>query len=205
MDWDVNLITKAGLLCFCTLFNLVVFWNKWSSANCVFEAFSSLYILVGSPPNQDSLNIWEAISSSVPNLTVDKGTSFPLSFYTCYGSLFKTIELAGKKKSDNRYENLQIYSKNQSSTICGWLYFQTQTNNLLHVIEDFSACSRQLINFHKSVVYFSNNMSPTTCQIISGILQVRELDIFDEKYRGLPFLCEETEKYHSQHSFRKLI
>ncbi|XP_026437406.1 uncharacterized protein LOC113335597 [Papaver somniferum] len=62
-----------------------------------------------------------------------------------------------------------------------------QTNNLLQVIENFSACSGQLINFHKSVVFFSKNTSPSSAQIISGNLQVRQLSINVEKYLGLPF------------------
>ncbi|XP_026428428.1 uncharacterized protein LOC113324327 [Papaver somniferum] len=49
---------------------------------------------------------------------------------------------------------------------------QVQTNTLLKVIEDFSKCSGHLIDFHKSVVYFSKNTNPYICQIISGLLQL---------------------------------
>ncbi|XP_026428152.1 uncharacterized protein LOC113324027 [Papaver somniferum] len=52
-----------------------------------------------------------------------------------------------------------------------------QTNKLLQVIEDLSACSGQLINFHKSVFFFNKNTSTSSAQISSGNLQVRQLSI----------------------------
>ncbi|XP_026400051.1 uncharacterized protein LOC113295938 [Papaver somniferum] len=47
-----------------------------------------------------------------------------------------------------------------------------QTRKLLQLIEDFSFCSGQLINFHKSAIYFTKNMSPSSFQTVSGFLQV---------------------------------
>lgn len=69
-----------------------------------------------------------------------------------------------------------------------------QTNKLLQVIEEFSACLGQLINFNKYVVYFSLNMEPSSCQIFSGILQVREMNLKEEQYLGLPFFWVQTGK-----------
>ncbi|XP_026458950.1 uncharacterized protein LOC113359551 [Papaver somniferum] len=45
----------------------------------------------------------------------------------------------------------------------------------------------QLLNFNKSAVYFSSNLLPEDCQTIGGALQVRYLNISDEKYLGLSF------------------
>ncbi|XP_026378777.1 uncharacterized protein LOC113273242 [Papaver somniferum] len=64
---------------------------------------------------------------------------------------------------------------------------ETQVHKLLDAITQFSQCSGQLINFSKSAVYFSSNTIPDDCQVISGTLQVRSLNISDEKYLGLPF------------------
>ncbi|XP_026410726.1 uncharacterized protein LOC113305951 [Papaver somniferum] len=63
----------------------------------------------------------------------------------------------------------------------------TQVHNLLQAIHQFSQCSGQLINFNKSTVFFISNFDPENCQNISGSLQVRSLNISDEKYLGLPF------------------
>ncbi|XP_026396344.1 uncharacterized protein LOC113290979 [Papaver somniferum] len=65
---------------------------------------------------------------------------------------------------------------------------------LTRVINEFSICSGQLINFSKSVVYFSGNMDPFDCQDISGLFQVRQLDIKEEKYMGLPFFVGRNRK-----------
>ncbi|XP_026419847.1 uncharacterized protein LOC113315813 [Papaver somniferum] len=62
-----------------------------------------------------------------------------------------------------------------------------QVQKLLSVIHQFSICLGQLINFNKSTVFFSSNLSPKACQNISGDLQVRSLNISDEKYLGIPF------------------
>lgn len=64
---------------------------------------------------------------------------------------------------------------------------ETQVQNILYTIAQFSQCSGQLINFSKSVVYFSSNTETEDCQVISGTLKVRSLNISEEKYLGLPF------------------
>ncbi|XP_026416236.1 uncharacterized protein LOC113311639 [Papaver somniferum] len=69
-----------------------------------------------------------------------------------------------------------------------------QTRKLLQLIEEFSLCSGRLINFSKSAVYLSKNMIPSYCQIISGTLQVRQLNLNDEKYLGLPFFIGRNKK-----------
>ncbi|RZC46957.1 hypothetical protein C5167_039900 [Papaver somniferum] len=69
----------------------------------------------------------------------------------------------------------------------------TQTRYLLQVIAEFSKCSGQVINFSKSSVYFSKNMTPSSCQILSGTLQVPIMDE-KEKYLGLPFFIGRNKK-----------
>ncbi|XP_026397119.1 uncharacterized protein LOC113291845 [Papaver somniferum] len=69
-----------------------------------------------------------------------------------------------------------------------------QTRKLLQLIEDFSSCSGQLINFHKSAIYFSKNMSPSSCQTVSGFLQVRQMNLNEEKYLGLLFFIGRNKK-----------
>ncbi|RZC54729.1 hypothetical protein C5167_013596 [Papaver somniferum] len=58
----------------------------------------------------------------------------------------------------------------------------------------FSNKHGQLINFNKSEVYFSSNMSPSSCQTFSGILQVREMNLKEEQYLGLPFFVGRNRK-----------
>ncbi|XP_026384998.1 uncharacterized protein LOC113280606 [Papaver somniferum] len=64
---------------------------------------------------------------------------------------------------------------------------QAHTSKLLQVINHFSSCSGQIINFNKSALFFSSNMEPTDIQDVSGFLQIRELNIKEEKCLVLPF------------------
>ncbi|XP_026443841.1 uncharacterized protein LOC113343993 [Papaver somniferum] len=70
-----------------------------------------------------------------------------------------------------------------------------QTRALLEVIEEFSQCSGQVINFNKSSVYFSNNVSPSSAETLASILQVPIMDP-KEKYLGLPFFIGRNERAH---------
>ncbi|XP_026396933.1 uncharacterized protein LOC113291637 [Papaver somniferum] len=62
------------------------------------------------------------------------------------------------------------------------------TRKLVEVIEEFSNCYGQVINFNKYSIYFSNNVSPSSSETLAGILQVPIMDP-KEKY-----LAEKMEK-----------
>ncbi|XP_026398739.1 uncharacterized protein LOC113294562 [Papaver somniferum] len=68
-----------------------------------------------------------------------------------------------------------------------------QTRTLLQVIEEFSKCSGQVINFNKSSVYFSNNISLSSSETLAGILQVPIMDP-KEKYLVLHFFNGRNKK-----------
>ncbi|XP_026452219.1 uncharacterized protein LOC113352635 [Papaver somniferum] len=68
-----------------------------------------------------------------------------------------------------------------------------QTRKLLEVIEEFNKFSGQVINFNKSSLYFSNNVRPSACETLAGILQVSIMDS-SEKYLRLPFFIGRDKK-----------
>ena len=64
---------------------------------------------------------------------------------------------------------------------------QNVCNNINRIIQKFCALSRQLVNFHKSMVQFSNNMKGATKRRLREAL---DIPIFNgiSKYLGCPFI-----------------
>ncbi|XP_026399279.1 uncharacterized protein LOC113295145 [Papaver somniferum] len=60
-------------------------------------------------------------------------------------------------------------------------------NNILQIIKEFGNLPGQMLNFEKSCVYFSNNLSPYTCDTLANALNM-SLVVDSEKYLGAPLL-----------------
>ncbi|XP_026397062.1 uncharacterized protein LOC113291782 [Papaver somniferum] len=60
-------------------------------------------------------------------------------------------------------------------------------DHILHTLQEFRKLSGQILNFDKSYVYFSNNLSPNDCVILAQALNM-SLVSDSEKYLGAPLL-----------------
>ncbi|XP_026397067.1 uncharacterized protein LOC113291789 [Papaver somniferum] len=60
-------------------------------------------------------------------------------------------------------------------------------DHILHTLQEFGKLSGQILNFDKSYVYFSNNLSPNDCVILAQALNM-SLVSDSEKYLGAPLL-----------------
>ncbi|KAK5811006.1 hypothetical protein PVK06_026323 [Gossypium arboreum] len=75
------------------------------------------------------------------------------------------------------------------------------------VINEYKKVSGQLVNFDKSLIYFSSNVGPETQIQVGGILGVR-ISNNSEKYLGLPTIVGQQKKHafvHIKERFLKLL
>ncbi|XP_026451067.1 uncharacterized protein LOC113351266 [Papaver somniferum] len=60
-------------------------------------------------------------------------------------------------------------------------------NDILKILENFGSLSGQMLNFDKSCVYFSHNLSPGYCEFLARALNISIVSD-SEKYLGAPLL-----------------
>ncbi|XP_026414137.1 uncharacterized protein LOC113309835 [Papaver somniferum] len=76
-------------------------------------------------------------------------------------------------------------------------------NNLLQIIEEIGAASRQMVNFTKSSVFYSANVPPRFCIILTRRLKVPYMNP-KEKYLGMPLLIGKSKKKCFTHLLDKV-
>ncbi|KAA3479817.1 reverse transcriptase [Gossypium australe] len=67
-------------------------------------------------------------------------------------------------------------------------------NNIKSVIKEYEKVSGQLVNFDKSLIYFSGNVDLETYEHVGGILGVR-ISNNPERYLGLPTVVKRRKKH----------
>ncbi|XP_026419493.1 uncharacterized protein LOC113315432 [Papaver somniferum] len=78
-----------------------------------------------------------------------------------------------------------------------------EAQNIMQLLQTFGNTSGQLINFHKSGVFFSKNTNPELIPQISNAMGVQVLQL-DDKYLGSPFFTNRSKINSFKHGVEKL-